>query len=232
MQEAELKDKLVVLSRILYKEGFLDSFGHVSVRIPGKDYYFVTRGGPSGKGDFGTEDLVCVNFQGEKIGGDAAPPIEAIIHTALHRCRDDAVCIVHVHPYYSKLLTIAGIKFQPVTLQAATFGHDLPVYEPADLIITEAEGEELVRVAGKAKAVLLRSHGVVTIGDSIEEALYLTFHLEESIQLLLDAVRLGNVIPLSQEEVQKRRHYSLTRDASVSPYAKVWAYHEFKTRNI
>jgi ribulose-5-phosphate 4-epimerase/fuculose-1-phosphate aldolase len=231
MEEAELKEKLVVLSRILYKEEFLDSFGHVSVRIPGKDYYYITRGGPSGKGDFGTQDLVCVDFQGKKVGGDGQPPIESIIHTALHRTREDAVCIVHVHPYYAKLFTIAGIKFQPVTLQAAIFGFDLPVYEPADLIITEAEGEELVRLAGAAKAVLLRSHGVVTIGDSIEEAFFLTYHLEESIHLLIDAIRLGKVIPLSNEEVQKRLDSAArTRNSGVSTYAKVWTYHEYKTR--
>ncbi len=232
MKEEELKEQLVVMSRILYKEGFLDSFGHVSVRIPGRDYYYVTRGGPSGKGDFGVQDLVQVDFQGNILAGKGKPPLEYIIHTALHRSREDAVSVVHVHPYYCKLLTIAGIKFRPVTLQAATFGFDIPVYEPAELIITEEEGQELVRLAGAAKAVLLRGHGIVTIGDSIEEAYYLTFHLEESVQMLIDATKLGKVIPLTPAEVQKRLGHASNRDASVSPYAKVWAYHEFKTRDV
>jgi len=232
MKETELKEKLLVLSRILYKEGFLDSYGHVSVRIPDKNYYYITRGGPSGKGDFAMEDLVCVDFEGKKLGGPGAPPIEAIIHTALHRTREDAVCVVHVHPYFSKLLGITGIPFQPLTLQAATFGYSLPVYQPADLIVTEAQGEELLKVAGTAKAVLLRSHGVVTLGGSIEEAYYMTFYLEESAQILLDAARLGKVNPLTPEEVQKRLDYSSRRDSSIGPYAKVWAYHEFKTRTM
>ena len=89
----------------------------------------------------------------------------------------------------------------------------------------------MVRVMGTSKALLLRGHGVVTLGASIEEAYYVTFYLEESAQILIDSIRLGKVIPLSQEEVQKRMDYSRRRDTTVSPYAKVWAYHEFKTRD-
>jgi len=231
MEEAQLKEKLIVLSRMLSREGFFEGFGHVSVRIPQKDYYYVTHGDPISKSDFEVKDLVCVDFKGNKLEGECLPPLESIIHTAFHRSRDDAVCVVHVHPYYSRLLAIAGIDFQPVTLQAAPLGYNLPVYEPAELIITEAQGERLVRVTGTAKAVLLRGHGVVTIGDSIEEAFYLTFYLEESAQLLLDATRLGKVIPLSHEEIPKSKYLDLARgDPSFSPYAKVWAYHEFITR--
>jgi ribulose-5-phosphate 4-epimerase/fuculose-1-phosphate aldolase len=231
MTEAEQKDKLITLSRILYKEGFLDSFGHISVRIPEKNYYYVTPGGPAGKGNFEVKDLVCMNYQNQRLSENGLAPMEAIIHTVFHRTRDDAECIIHVHPYFSRLLTIADIKFQPVTLQAAIFGNNLPVYQPAELVITEEQGVNLARVGGRAKAVLLRGHGVVVIGASIEEAFYLTYYLEESAQLLIDATRLGKVIPLSAEESLKRLDYSAKRDPKVSPYAKVWSYHEFKTRS-
>ncbi|MBI4331988.1 MAG: class II aldolase/adducin family protein [Chloroflexi bacterium] len=230
MEEAELKQQLLTLSRILYKEGFLDSFGHISVRIPGKDYYYITRGEPSGKGDFDARDLVRVDFKGNRLEGQGRPPVEAIIHTVLHRSREDAGCIVHVHPYYCILLTVAGIKFMPVTLQAATFGHTLPVYDVADLVITEEEGEAMARNMGKARAILLRGHGIVTLGATIEEAFYNTYHLEESARFLVDAHRLGPVTPLNDQEVQKRLNYIRSRPAGVNPFAKVWAYHEFKTR--
>ncbi|MDZ4246885.1 MAG: class II aldolase/adducin family protein [Dehalococcoidia bacterium] len=230
MEESELKSKLMVMSRILYKEGFLDSFGHISLRIPGKDYYYISRGGPSGKGDFDTGDLVCVDFNGNKLGGDGKPPMEAIIHTELHRTREDAMCVVHVHPYYSILMTVAGIKFVPLTIQAASFGREIPVYDPAELVITGEEGKSMAEKMGLSKALLMRGHGVVTLGASIEEAYYMTYYLEESARFLVDAHRLGNIIPMSDRDVQKRLDYLSSRDPKVSPYAKVWTYHEFKTR--
>ncbi len=230
MEEAELKRKLLTLSRILYKEGFLDSFGHISVRIPGKDYYYITRGEPSGKGDFDERDLVRVDFQGNRLEGQGRPPVEAIIHTVLHRSREDAGCIVHVHPYHCILLTVAGIKFIPLTLQAATFGYTIPVYDVADLVITPEEGEAMRQKMGDARAILLRGHGIVALGVTIEEAFYNTYHLEESAKFLVDAHRLGPVIPLNSQEVAKRLNYIRSRPVDVNPFAKVWTYHEFKTR--
>ncbi|MBI4334514.1 MAG: class II aldolase/adducin family protein [Chloroflexi bacterium] len=231
MEEADLKQKLLTLSRILYKEGFLDSFGHISVRVPGKDYYWITRGEPSGKGDFDVRDLVRVDFHGNKLEGQGQPPVEYIIHTVLHRSRQDAGCVVHVHPYHCILLTVAGIRFVPLTVQAATFGDSLPVYDVPGLIITPDEGATMLDIMGNAKAILLRGHGVVTAGATIEEAFYLTYHLEESCKFLADAHRLGPVIPLTRAEIQKRLDYVKSRPADKNPYAKVWAYHEFKTRN-
>lgn len=230
MDETGLKQKLLTLSRILYKEGFLDSFGHISVRIPGKDYFFVTRGEPSGKGDFDAADLVKVDFQGRQLEGQCRPPVETIIHTVLHRSREDAGCVVHVHPYYCILMTVAGIKFTPITVQAATLGWEIPSYDVADLVVSPGEGENLLQKIGNSKAILLKGHGIVTVGATIEEAFYLTYCLEESARFLVDAHRLGAANPLTTEEVQKRLDYVKSRPVDKGPFAKTWAYHEFKTR--
>src|SRR3990172_8789316 len=111
LNEEELKAKLVTLTKILTKEGLFGAFGHISVRIPGKELFYITPGRFANKRKMGINDLVGVYLKGKKVLGENNPPLETIIHTVLHRQREDAVSIAHLHPFHATTLSVSGIKF-------------------------------------------------------------------------------------------------------------------------
>lgn len=208
MSEEELKNKLITLSKILIKEGFFGAFGHVSVRIPGKELFYITPGMFANKKDMGVKDLVAMDFKGNKVSGENRPPREVVIHTVLHRSREDAVSIAHLHPFYSTTLSVTGIKFVPLNTHFRPFINNLPVYPITDLIIEEDEGEDMAKVCGNAKAVLLRGHGVVTVGSSIEELLFITKTLEEESRRLIETAHIKTLKPLTEADFRREKHRS------------------------
>lgn len=208
MSEEELKNKLITISKILIKEGFFGAFGHVSVRIPGKELFYITPGMFANKKDMRVKDLVGVDFKGNKVSGENRPPREVVIHTVLHRSREDAVSIAHLHPFYATTLGVTGIKFVPLNTHFRPFVNNLPIYPITDLIVTEDQGEDLAKVTGDARAVLLRGHGVVTIGKSIEELLFITMTLEEESRRLIETANIKTLSPLTEEDFRREKHRS------------------------
>lgn len=229
MEYTALREKLVTLTRILFQESVLGVFGqpygHISLRIPDKELVLVTPGLGTYKDEIRPEDLSLVDFQGNPVGGKGHLPKEIIMHTAIHRARNDAMGVAHIHPFYCTLLTVAGIKYVPLTMQQAAFNYDIPVLDKAELVVTPAEGEELVRVLGSANALFIRGHGVMVVGGSAEELLYLALCLEDGARFLAEALKLGKPIPLKNSEVEK---YLLKGAAAQMFYSRVWASCEAK----
>ncbi|MBI4332219.1 MAG: class II aldolase/adducin family protein [Chloroflexi bacterium] len=211
--EEELKNKLVTMTRIIVKERMFGPFGHISVRVPGKELFYITPGQFGNKQGIGVDDLVGVDFRGKKVSGANAPPRETVIHTVLHRRREDAAAIAHLHSYYATTLSICGMKFVPLHVNARPFvDNPPPVWVDADLIITEDEGEKLAKFAGNAPAVLMRGHGAVTIGKSIEELLLVTLTLEEESRRLIETASISTVMPLTADEFRHFKHRTLDLD--------------------
>ena len=206
MAAEETREKLATCARLLYKLGFLTIYGHISARVPGEERFYITAtlGSISEDKEYTTEGLVLCDYTCRKLSGNGAVPLEAVLHSALHKAREDAASVVHVHPFYSMALVIAGIPFRPVSLQGAPLGERVPVYKKSELLINENHGSKLIRAIGKAKAILLRGHGVITVGASIEEAFFNTVYLEENCRLLLEASKAGEkVTPLTRREIKE-----------------------------
>ena len=206
LADEEIREKLATCARMLNKLGLFNIFGHVSARVPGKEQFYITAtlGSVSKDEEFTTEGLVLCDYTGRKLSGNGTVPLEVVIHSALHKGREDAACVVHVHPFYSMTLAIAGIPFRPVNLQGAPLGGKVPVYRRSELLINENHGRKLIRAIGKAKAILLRGHGVVTVGATVEEAFFLTVYLEDNCRTLLEASKAGEkVIYLTRPEIKE-----------------------------
>ncbi|MBI4332222.1 MAG: class II aldolase/adducin family protein [Chloroflexi bacterium] len=201
MDDAEIKTKLATSARILNRLGLFDIYGHVSARIPGQERFYITATLGSTDKEFTPEGLILCDYAGRKISGNGTAPLEVVLHSALHRAREDAGSVAHVHPFHSLALGVAGVPYAPVILHVAPLGFKLPVYKRRELLITEDHGQKVVRTMAKARAMLLRGHGVITLGESIEEMTYHTVLLEENCKLLLEARKVGKPIPLSRAEV-------------------------------
>jgi ribulose-5-phosphate 4-epimerase/fuculose-1-phosphate aldolase len=191
--ESAAREKLATVGRIFAMQGMLGLFGHVSVYDPATKIVLLTPAMGSDKANFRAEEMVPANLDGRPLDGRGRPPVEWPIHTALHAARADALAVAHLHTPYATLFAIAKRKFRPVTLQGAIFSSGVPLYREAHLVTTPERGRRLAKVIGKNRAALLRGHGIVVAGKTLEEILYTALVLEDDSKKSLQASSLGSL---------------------------------------
>ncbi|MCW4013083.1 MAG: class II aldolase/adducin family protein [Candidatus Bathyarchaeota archaeon] len=189
---AEIKQQILVASRVLYapngitdiQEGFS---GHVSYRIPPGDKYIVT-GHTHVEGrstlDIGYDDLVTVDIKtGARVNGTMPLLGENVIHSGVYKARPDVNCVIHVHPFWSTVLSLVE---KPVL--------GLPVFfSGKSQVESEADGDALGKALGESFALLIPGHGVVVAADTIEQALVSTVFLETQSKKLYHASLMGEI---------------------------------------
>ncbi|MFQ5682479.1 MAG: class II aldolase/adducin family protein [Candidatus Binatia bacterium] len=214
ISENILREKLATCTRIFAMEGMLGVFGHVSIYQPESGRILITPGGASDKATTQAAELLAVDLSGHVLDGANQLPIEWPIHTALHRAREDALAVAHLHAPYSTLFAIARREFRPVTLQGAIFGEGVPLYTEANLIKTATQSQRLAAVLGDKRAARLRGHGIVVVGQDIEEMLFASLVLEDDSHKAMQAATLGELEFISPEECRAfEAHVNLRRRA-------------------
>jgi ribulose-5-phosphate 4-epimerase/fuculose-1-phosphate aldolase len=198
--ESAAREKLATVGRIFAMQGMLGLFGHVSVYDPATKKVLLTPAMGSDKANFRAEEMVAADLDGRPLDGRGRPPVEWPIHTALHAARADALAVAHLHTPYATLFAIAKRKFRPVTLQGAIFSAGVPLYREAHLVTTPERGRRLAKVIGKNRAALLRGHGIVVAGKTLEEILYTALVLEDDSKKSLQASSLGHLSFISPKE--------------------------------
>lgn len=146
--------------------------------------------------------LVIVDDRGEVVEGELKPSVDTASHLVVYRERPDVMGIVHTHSPYATSFAVRGEPL-PIytTTSAAVFGGAVPISDFA-AIGGEAIGGEIVAKIGEGNAILLRSHGVFTIGASPEAALKYAIVLEETAQVVHYSLIRGPIEPLSDEIVR------------------------------
>lgn len=176
----ELKKILVEAAVICEMEGLCDGFGHITVRVPGTDNILMTPQGPPG--DTTVDNIMTLNLEGEVIDGQGKRNNEFAIHTCIYRTRDDVQSIVHVHPPKAIAFSIAGQELFPLRIGDRNFAPSVPIFgEPGTNTYIDSDelGNGLSRLLGKGYAVIIRGHGIVTVGTSIEAACLNAVNLEK-----------------------------------------------------
>jgi len=189
----ELKYEVAIGSRILSLTGLASgvraSMGHVSLRDPDDPNRFVVKG-RGYKIDvlarMQPADMVVCDLDGYLLDG---PPgvlqcNEVMIHASVFKARPDVNSVVHAHPPFSVMLTVLGIPIVPVVLEGLRLVRKpLPVYPHTALITSAAQGGEMARSLGDARAVHLLGHGVTTVGKTMEESVTSMVQLEHQAQM-------------------------------------------------
>ncbi len=203
---------------MLYREGLIDFNGHVSVRV---DERVLINPRPISRAVLEVKHIVQVDLRGRLIEGDYEPPGETTLHTAIYRARRDVVSVAHLHPHYITALGIADQRIVPVFILGSIFADGVPVYDDPDLIFTDAQGDAVAETLGPARATVLRGHGAVVVGGSIEETFAASVYLEENARKQYDAMRLGSVRVFTEDE-SRRVQKSLWKPKTVK---KVWDFY-------
>ncbi len=176
--------------------------GNVSGRDPDTDRVVIK---PSGmRYDRMTpEMMVVVDLEGRVVEGDLKPSVDALTHLYVYRHRDDVQGMVHTHSTFATAFAALG-KSIPVYLTAIAdeFGGPIPVGAYAK-IGGEEIGEEIVRSIGDSRAILMKSHGVFTVGESVEAAVKAAVMTEDVARTVFYALQMGRPEELPEEEVAR-----------------------------
>lgn len=199
----ELRKNVCQANKELPKNGLvLWTSGNISARDPETGYVVIK---PSGVlfEDLTPESIVVVDLDGNHIEGDYKASVDTASHLYVYRHRKDVNGIVHTHSPYATSFAITGEPLQIyTTTSAAVFGGPVPVSDFAT-IGEEEIGKEIVEKIGDSSAILIRNHGVFTIGQSYNDALKSAVILEETAQSVHYAMTRRDISPLSNDVVKR-----------------------------
>jgi ribulose-5-phosphate 4-epimerase/fuculose-1-phosphate aldolase len=202
------KVRLAAAFRMFSKAGLDEGVaGHVTARDPEfTDSYWVN---PFGMhfSMIKQSDLVRVDHQGDVVEGDRAVNGAAVaIHCAVHAARPDVIAAAHAHGPYGKTLSALEMGIEPLTQDACAFYEDFGVYDSySGVVLDPEEGRRIGQALGDHKAVILRNHGMLTVGESVESAAWWFLTLERPAQSQLMAYAAGTPRRIGHEEAGQTR---------------------------
>jgi len=149
------------------------------------------------------EDYVVVDLDGNIIEGNKKPSIDTATHLHLYRGIEWAKSIIHTHSTFATVWAVAE-KPIPVlcTAHADVFGEEIPLSEYAP-VGSEAIAKAVLKVLGKSGVVLLRKHGVMVVGSSLDDAIKKAIFLEEVARIAYFAQMMTVPVPLAKDEVER-----------------------------
>lgn len=198
-ERAYLKGRLALAFRLFGKFGFDEGVaGHITLRDPVQpDHFWVN---PLGRAFslMRRSDLILVNSAGEVVDGGPNRMLNRaayMIHHAIHVARPDVNCAAHSHSLYGRAFCTLGRPIDTLTQDACAFHNDLSVYRQfRGVVLAEEEGRNIAAALGGRKACMLQNHGLVTVGQTIEAAVFWFASLDKCChaQLLAEAAAAAN----------------------------------------
>jgi ribulose-5-phosphate 4-epimerase/fuculose-1-phosphate aldolase len=167
----ELKKKLIQAGQVLVNEG-QDDFtrGHISVRLPDDPLRFFMKAHSIGLDEIKLDNILTIDLKGEVVAGTARRHSEVYIHSEIYKARADVHCVLHTHPTYAIALSASSRALKCYSQPSALFHGALGVYDDTiNLIRTTEMGARVAKALGSNRAVLLKNHGIVVAGGTIEE---------------------------------------------------------------
>jgi L-ribulose-5-phosphate 4-epimerase len=203
-----LRDTLTNAGRVLAMEGQGDYVaGHISVRLPADPERFLMKPAGIGLEEMTPDNIIIVDIEGRKVEGSMSRHNEVFIHSEVLRARPEIQAVIHTHPPHAVAFSSLGRPLVPVGNDGVTFSDGLPIFsETTDLIITQARGQAVARCLGGHPALILRNHGIVAAGSTIEHAVFLAIKLERACRIQLLAENAGGPkLFVKEEELAAKR---------------------------
>jgi len=202
-----LVEKLAIANRILYDQGVVDGFGHVSVRHDASPAHFLLSCNRA-PGLVRPEDILTYDLNGDlAVTSDKRSYLERFIHSEIYKARPDVVAVVHSHSQSVIPFGATGQRLRPIFHMSGFLGSGSSLFEirdaggNTDLLIRDSGlGKALAESLGRHNCVLMRGHGSTTVAPSLELAVYRAIYAEVNAKLQLQAAALGPINFLNEEE--------------------------------
>lgn len=212
-----LKQQVADSSHILDHQGLVDFHGHVSARIPGTNRLLI-KPVLRAHNQIKAADIIEVDMDEYLRGGDSqwdpskqtgrtidapVPPRETMLHVAIMLARPDVNSVVHTHQLVATAIGAGNTTIKPLYNQALPFAPETPIFPDPSLITTPDLGNGVAQTLGDRTAALLRNHGVVVVGESVDHAVSNTIYLERTAIMQVIATIVGTPTPLEPDYVAK-----------------------------
>lgn len=184
-----LEEDLIIASRILEWE-IGDIWGHVGVRLP-ENRGIAVKLFRSAEDDEEKDWLVHFDYSLKKLSGVGKIPNESPIYTEILKARQDVNAIVHAHAPMCVVLSMTNRQIDTIHMQSKQYAGGVPIFPDPIFILDESEGSALARKLGQAIAVVIRGHGIVTVGKTIKEACINALYLERTAKMQALAHAIG-----------------------------------------
>lgn len=201
-EEWQARVDLAAAYRLVAHYGWDDLiFTHLSARVPGSDHHFLIN--PYGMmfDEITASSLVKVNLAGEKVMPSAyfINPAGFTIHSAVHAAREDALCVIHLHTHYGIAVSAQAGGLLPISQQSLFALASVAYHNYEGLALNEAEKARLVDDLGNNSFMILRNHGLLTLGKTPAEAFLSMYILESACRIQILAQSGGApLLPVPQ----------------------------------
>ncbi len=214
--ERALREDLAAAYRLVARFGMDDLiFTHLSARLPGEgEPRFLIN--PYGMlfSEITASSLVVIDVEGNPVGDSPWPvnPAGFVIHSAIHMGRPDAHCVMHTHTLAGMAVAATTDGILPLNQMSMEFAGRVAVHDYEGIAAEDnlSERQRLVRDLGDAPAMILRNHGLLTVGRTVAEAFYYLYYLEMSCRIQLAATSMGRPLALPPEQVVQRTRAQFT----------------------
>jgi ribulose-5-phosphate 4-epimerase/fuculose-1-phosphate aldolase len=196
------RERLAAAFRLFARFGFDHGIaGHITVRDPEHLDCFWVNPLAVHFSLIRASELIMVNDQGEILEGNHPINQAAFaIHSQIHAARPDVIAVAHAHSIYGKTWSSLGRLLDPITQDACAFYEDHSVFNDyTGVVLKVEEGKRIAHALSNHKAVILRNHGLLTVGHSVDEAAWWFIRMEICCQSQLMAESVGKPILIDPE---------------------------------
>ncbi len=196
------KQRLAAGFRLFSKMGFEEGIaGHITARDPEWTDAFWVNPFAMPFSQIKASDLILVNHVGEVVEGKY--PVNAAafaIHSQVHQARPDVVAASHTHSIHGKAFSSLARTLDPITQDVTAFYNDHSLFDDyTGVVLDLEEGKRIAHALGDNKAAILRNHGLLRVGQTVDEAAWWFITMERSAQAQLLAQAAGEVFPIDDE---------------------------------
>jgi ribulose-5-phosphate 4-epimerase/fuculose-1-phosphate aldolase len=205
--EWQVRVDLAAAYRLVANYGWDDLiFTHLSARVPGPEHHFLIN--PYGMmfEEITASSLVKINLQGEIVAPSPyfVNPAGFTIHSAVHAAREDALCVIHLHTDYGIAVSAQQNGLLPISQQSLFALSSLAYHDYEGLALNEDEKSRLVADLGNKNNMILRNHGLLTVGQTAAEAFLSMYILERACRIQILAQSGGVTLPGIAEPILEK----------------------------
>jgi ribulose-5-phosphate 4-epimerase/fuculose-1-phosphate aldolase len=203
--EWQLRCDLAACYRLVAAYGWSDLvFTHVSARIPGPEHHFLIN--PYGLmfDEITASSLVKVDQDCRKLSDSPFPvnPAGFVIHSAIHQVRDDAGCVLHTHSRAGVAVSAQKGGVLPISQQSTFVLGSLAYHDYEGVALRDDEKSRLQADLGHANYLMLRNHGLLTVGRTIPDAFLHMYVFENTCRVQIDAQAGGDLVHVNPAILQ------------------------------
>lgn len=229
-EEWRIRCDLAALYRLVAHHRMTDLiYTHISARLPGPEHHFLINDYRRMFHEMRASDLVKIDMDGriveDRASGKVVNSAGFCIHSAIHMAREDLTCVIHTHTAAGIAVSAQKHGLLPLSQQALRFYDRLSYHDYEGIALDLSERERLVADLGPNSAMVLRNHGLLVCGRSIQEAFLNVYYLERACQAQVAALSGGAELSLPSLEVCEhtaRQYHDRDAAGREAHYAMMW----------